>query len=317
MECLHMFTLVHWTKQTVVHSFHNQPLHFCTHLCTLSTIMSYWVTCFVTKPWESVGTLRGLVRGWRIEIDTTLVTRNAECVSMGIVLTMWLRTFLGPMNPALRSCVKLSGCSLRVLSERVFPVFYCDAMPGAKRLGPLCWWRNQPHRSMPSRKTWSEHAETEDDHQTRDKGKAEKFSKMLRSGQLPPQVVHMWEYESKKVLRVMGLTLYNLGETNPERHLDHKDEEKSLKERLLAQRIKREREIDTYRDRDLDRDRKTNKWREREKEALTHTHTHPYRECLERMSIYMIFTLHLTCTHCNRATKRGVEVWSKFRPHRI
>lgn len=118
----------------------------------------------------------------------------------------------------------------------------------------------------------------------------------------------MWEYESKKVLRVMGLTLYNLGETNPERHLDHKDEEKSLKERLLAQRIKREREIDTYRDRDLDRDRKTNKWREREKEALTHTHTHPYRECLERMSIYMIFTLHLTCTHCNRATKRGVEV---------
>lgn len=88
----------------------------------------------------------------------------------------------------------------------------------------------------------------------------------------------MWEYESKKVLRVMGLTLYNLGETNPERHLDHKDEEKSLKERLLAQRIKREREIDTYRDRDLDRDRKTNKWREREKEALTHTHTHTRTE---------------------------------------
>ena len=33
---------------------------------------------------------------------------------------------------------------------------------------------------------------------TRDKGKGEKFAKMLKAGTLPPEVVHMWSIESKK-----------------------------------------------------------------------------------------------------------------------
>lgn len=45
-----------------------------------------------------------------------------------------------------------------------------------------------------------EEPEEEKGQQTRDKGKAEKFSKMLKAGQLPPMVVYMWEYESKKAV---------------------------------------------------------------------------------------------------------------------
>ena len=45
---------------------------------------------------------------------------------------------------------------------------------------------------------------TEDDPQDqqivahRDKGKAEKFAKMLKAGAIPPHIAHMWQVESKK-----------------------------------------------------------------------------------------------------------------------
>ena len=35
-------------------------------------------------------------------------------------------------------------------------------------------------------------------YESRDKGKAEKMSKMIKNGSLPPEIVHLWEIESKK-----------------------------------------------------------------------------------------------------------------------
>ena len=47
-------------------------------------------------------------------------------------------------------------------------------------------------------KTAASSKDDEEENQLRDKGKAEKFGKLMKAGALPLAVVHMWQIESKK-----------------------------------------------------------------------------------------------------------------------